>query len=756
MNLSPFRFLLPALLGAVLVAAFAATQPPLPAAKTSVSANSFDRLKRVSRLAWLGDRPIVAKGDSALSDQEADELSELYAHAEAAYQRAPSEAAKEGVRIGLVNSLEGFLTNHVNSSYNPAIHSELADYYRPSGYFSRALDHWGKAWQECATYQEGNGRNLADRALVRRASLLASLGRLEELVPLLKAQKGRILSEPHLAQIWVRTTEAVYHMERQPGIAYKCGVYALNNVARKLIGRTFATIGEQSSTLSGFSLASLTELARQHELGLAAAFRTPGAAFVVPSLVHWKQNHYAAIVDQQEGRYLVQDPTFLTPVWVSADALEEEASGYFLVQAQVLPKGWRSVGPVEAGQVYGKGYPEHITDDGGPGCITCCEPGSGAAGTGSGEGCGMAAWKVQEPNINLEVWDIPLTYQPAYGAEFVLKLNWRQRNVESIQGSRSHFVDGWESDLLSFVYGYPAIYNGSGLGDATLPFKRGNSYISSLHFADAATVSDTDSYTGLWAVRTVAGGKITALDVYYRNGSVEHYDLQTVSGQSQYDLRLTSRKNATMKGLNFAYDDDSNSAGNGRLLSVTTADGAQFNFGYTDAGDAYRITGVTGPDSRSVSFTYSASSGTTVLSSITDAVGLVSSFQYDTTTWWLTHLTTPYGTTDFAHFVADGCATGSNLGCAGVDRSLVVTEPDGSHQAYLFYDNDPGDEFTGKIPATFASGQIPQYLANDPPVQTLDTIRNKGNSHYWNRQQTAALSTLTLGSLRACLRSHEC
>ena len=76
-------------------------------------------------------------------------------------------------------------------------------------------------------------------------------------------------------------------------------------------------------------MAGLTGLAARYDLGLAAAWRAPGNSFVVPSWVHWKQNHCAAIVDEEDGRYLLEDPTFLQPVWVEAEALEEEASGYW-------------------------------------------------------------------------------------------------------------------------------------------------------------------------------------------------------------------------------------------------------------------------------------------------------------------------------------------------------------------------------------------------------------------------------------------
>src|SRR5690606_24013421 len=81
----------------------------------------------------------------------------------------------------------------------------------------------------------------------------------------------------------------------------------------------------------------------------------------------------------------------------------------------------------------------------------------------------------------------------------------------------------------------------------------------------------------------------------------------------------------------------------------------------------------------------------------------------------------------------------------GIDRYIIVTEPPGTKQIFMFYDNwneSLTNELPGKIPTAFASTQIPVYgVASDPPIQTLDTNRNSRNSHYWNRQQSAQLST---------------
>src|SRR5258708_40357475 len=87
------------------------------------------------------------------------------------------------------------------------------------------------------------------------------------------------------------------------------------------------------------------------------AFRTKGEglAIVVPSVIHWKVGHYAAIIREENGRYLLQDPTFRNDVWATREALNEEGSGYFLIPQGTIPEGWRLVNDNEGKTVYGKG-----------------------------------------------------------------------------------------------------------------------------------------------------------------------------------------------------------------------------------------------------------------------------------------------------------------------------------------------------------------------------------------------------------------
>ena len=57
------------------------------------------------------------------------------------------------------------------------------------------------------------------------------------------------------------------------------------------------------------------------------------SAVLVPAVVHWNVGHFAALVEEREGRYLLKDPVFGGELWMSREAFDDEMSGYALVAA---------------------------------------------------------------------------------------------------------------------------------------------------------------------------------------------------------------------------------------------------------------------------------------------------------------------------------------------------------------------------------------------------------------------------------------
>ena len=706
----------------------------------------------------------------------------------ARYLITDDETARVNAQIAAVDD---YIAKYPSAPEVPVLHSGMGAFFRSTGHFSRALEHWNLAFTLAKDRQDDRGRDAADRALASQARLLASLGRLEDLLILIEANKDRRMINPDAGATWLKTLDATVHMKRSPGSAYKCGVYALANVAQQLTGRAFKTIAALGSPETGFSLSSLEEFARKEGIPVRAAARIMGEEIPVPSVVHWSQNHYAAILNRQGDYYTVVDPTFGAAQYLSAEAINEESSGYFLVpQDQLLP-AFRWVDTAESSQVFGKGFPDVASDDDPDHCTSecCINSGSGADCTGGDCGdsngdisdletkgprppsggdtfVGMAGWSVVEPALNLRISDIPMSYKPAYGPSVVMRVNWQQRAVPGwlgVLGRNSNLGVGAGSSQINFICGavlnfIPTVAK-SGLAQVDLAlWTLGNQRIP-LSFATSATDSTRELNTGIWARRLQDGsGNIVAIEVYYRNGSMERYEPDPTFAIMNLKIRKDSNGNA----LTYSYSqlsvkiDDATVSVN-RLSTLTTADGKEFSFQYGYSSDTTRkmvITGVSGPDGRSISFGYTFVSGYPYLTSITDVVGITSTLSGNTTyPFWVTQLTTPYGDTQFSYYSQSGCYPfGNNLSCDGIDRSVVITEPDGGHQVYLFYD-DVLDASKG-IPTAFAADQIPVYVQNtpptpndDPPIQTLDTVRNKRNTHHWNRQQAAALSASPIDPL---------
>lgn len=130
---------------------------------------------------------------------------------------------------------------------------------------------------------------------------------------------------------------------------------------------------------------ALAHFALSYGIGLVAVNREMSSDLVVPSVVHWQLNHYAAIVRQRGDYYEVVDPSTGAPMWLTEEEIHAEASGYFLVPAGELRPGWRLVGVDEADQIFGRGSNCPPEDPEDTPCCPGCPPGSG--GNESGRMC---------------------------------------------------------------------------------------------------------------------------------------------------------------------------------------------------------------------------------------------------------------------------------------------------------------------------------------------------------------------------------
>jgi hypothetical protein len=243
------------------------------------------------------------------------------------------EQMRQGKVAQGMPALEQFIADHPDSPWVPSLRANLGRYYYEHGLYTRALQHWQAAWNATRDAETGPAKDIADFTFAYWTRLLGSLGRTETLRTLFKETEGRIFDNGPLQQVVNATKEGYRMMHSDPGVCFKCGTFALNSVARELKGLSLDSrqILAVPSPKSGFSMTKLVELAEQSGLDLVPAQWSGEKDLVVPSVVHWKENHYAALLEQKNGAYLVMDPTFGKPRWLSADAIQEEASGFFLV-----------------------------------------------------------------------------------------------------------------------------------------------------------------------------------------------------------------------------------------------------------------------------------------------------------------------------------------------------------------------------------------------------------------------------------------
>ena len=108
------------------------------------------------------------------------------------------------------------------------------------------------------------------------------------------------------------------------------------------------------ATHNGASLAEIEDLAGLTELKLQMVRRDPGAEIPIPSVMHLNEGHFATVVEHTDGRYKLDDPLLGGEVWMSQEALEEAASGYFLIEQGPVPAGHRKMKREDVDGIRGK------------------------------------------------------------------------------------------------------------------------------------------------------------------------------------------------------------------------------------------------------------------------------------------------------------------------------------------------------------------------------------------------------------------
>jgi YD repeat-containing protein len=495
---------------------------------------------------------------------------------------------------------------------------------------------------------------------------------------------------------------------KDPRHLFLCGPRALSSLllARGAKFEQVSFLQWYRASPRGTNLAEVGRLADKANFPHRFVFRKPGQPVPVPSIVHWKVGHFAAIVGKANGRYEVEDPVFPgQSLWVTPAALDAEASGYFLTSADAKPAAaWREVDAMEAGGVWGKG-PTDNTQTGGAGPQQDPQahgpggPPPPPAPQGPRQSCGgtsgMCSYNIGESTVSVTLMDTPVGYAPPIGPSAKVSLTYNQR--EDSQPAVFNFFNvspKWTLNFLSYVTDDPS--------------NPGATVTRYLPGGGAYYYSGYSSSTGAFAAQNNDGSILVLASrtpvTYQRqlaDGSTEIYAHSNGATSYPRNIFLSQIVDPQGNALTLNYDSQM------RLISLTDATGRQTTFTYGLTLQPLLVTQITDPFGRSANLTYDGSGR---LSSITDVLGLTSSFTYDANSL-IDVLTTPYGTTDFAYTAP---------GTGAPPRFVQVTDPLGYNEREEWLEPAP-------IPDSDPSATVPQGM------QTTNQYLTYRDSFHWDQ-----------------------
>lgn len=582
-------------------------------------------------------------------------------------------------------ALAAFADSNTESPWTPAVNLNLGLLYYQTGYFSRAIAAFETAWAKARLGPAVAAEMLANQAVAELAVMHARVGHKASLAALLGEVQTRNFQGNAKVQI-DRAAEGLQAMNSKPEVSFRCGPYALGNMA-ELMGVSVpdAFLLETSSTPEGFSLAELQTMAAE-KLGMETRVvkRNAGAPVPVPSVMHFKCFHFGAVVDDNEGNFMVKDPTFGNDTSMSIHAVDDESSGYFLIPDGPLPEGCLEVPAAEAATVYGRGN-------------------SGSSDLGATDSCpscnGMAGYNFHLLRAGLAVTDTPISLPSAYGGALQLTVAYHQREADrpSVQNN-THFGLQWVSNWVAWLD--ETIITSA---PATVKvFKPGGGHET---FDTPVNNSYKRSRTSGLRLHRIGSGHY---ELRGQDGS--KYVFSRAVGATARKVFLTQFVDSLGNAANIQYS----ASFFYRIQTVTSSSGRTLHFHYENAGDPYLVTHVADSNTlagayKTASFAYENVTGVHRMTSITDTVSIQSSFTYDVS-GFLKTLTTPHGTTTFD--------SGNPVGSDALPRWVAATDPQGNTEKVEY-------NVTNSIPK-------PSVKPSAMSTKT-DNDWNNRTTYYWSK-----------------------
>lgn len=616
--------------------------------------------------------------------------------------------------VPLLQSIENYLTTHPDSPWNPSLRLNLGLLYYREGFFTRALNTLESCWACMEPQAHPRARALADRAIGEFLLLNSKLGRFEVMETVFEDLEGRSIGG--VATEFVSGARMGLHaMHAQPEIAFRCGPMALDRIYAHFDPErpNRQILLEAESTQQGTSLWQNSQWADQAEIPLRLAQRSAGADIPMPALVHWNSGHFAAITDFRDGRYHIEDATFHDAMWVTLEAIEDEASGYFLIpdDGEPLPTGWTAVDQTTAESVWGRGYVYgYDEDETGP-----CDDQVGCGG----DGRGMAVWNVHLMAVSLNLVDTPVAYQPPVGPSIAFTARYNQRDVNQPSVfAYPNLGPKWTFDWVSAIIDNP-----------NQQFATVKHYLSG---GGAERYSGFNSTTENFTRQTKSRNLLqrTGPDSYqltHPDGTIDVFDLSDGVTTAGRRIFLTSRTDPQGNEMEWEYDSQF------RLVLIRDAEGQETEVFYDHPTDPLKITKVRDPFGREALLDYDSSGR---LIKITDPEGIESEFTYADSgpnADFIEKLTTPYGETHFSFGEEiDGIYGTWN---SDTTRWIEVIDPMGLKQRMEYRHAAPGINQNELPVPTPRSGSVSSALngiIGTRGTQTSGHTRHWRNTFHWD------------------------
>jgi RHS repeat-associated protein len=604
-------------------------------------------------------------------------------------------------------ALTQFLAMYPKSAWTVALETNLGLSYYQAGRFSKAIAAFEEVWRVGKPITEPRVKALVDRALGELLRMHARVGHKERLAALFAEMGNRAVSGSATEYV-AGAKEGLWTMKNKPEVAYLCGPMALKNMllSQGKDPKSLEFLNRYRSGIHGISLTEVGELAKQANLPYQLVKRGSEQKIPVPSVVHWKVNHYAAIIGERNGYYHVKDPIFGDDLWVTKAAIDDESSGHYLVPTQQLAAGWQVVEASEAKTVFGMGTTGSNKDtppDPSPMCH------------------GMCGYRFSEMMVSLNLTDTPVGYAPPIGLPVYTRLTYNQREANQ-PANFSFFNVGqkWGLNWLSYIEDNPSI------AGANVKHRVAGGGSLSYSGYDASTGQFTpDPYDNV-TLKLVSSNPI----VYQRlltDGGIEEFKQSNGATTAPRLIFLSKRIDAQGNALTFHYDAQQ------RLSSITDATARDTTFSYGNT-NPLLITAITDPFGRRAQLTYDSNGQ---LSSITDVIGITSSFHY--TSSLLDSLTTPYGITSFV------------LGDNGSQRWLEITDPLGFKERVEYRQHNTGIPNTSCYDSTCAD---PANTVPSGIIAPFNAYLDSRNSFYWDKHafQNALLPDGSLDYTKARIK----